>query len=311
VSIRVLSFSRYLHVGCAAAKILASVQDRLYSTAQVTYEQDTPQLVYSNSDPIPERDIRIRKSCHSDLEEVSNLLALASVPCYDNKVKNWNVAIEFKREKSIFYKQILQRFKAIEEGIHAHSEIFSDQESGRVTRFSDDYRTRLWRKEKFRRCLERAATVSSERSYWNTHDFSIVPKNTYALQHVMMTAEDMNEKNVVGFCELAPLQIPFNTNVGHSNKVVQYPPVIANLVVARSHRRMGIATSMVNTAQRYVSAKWDIPTSCDEFTIQSRVLGLFVNHKNKAAVSLYRKNGFSLENAVKINHDLVYFQKEL
>lgn len=113
---------------------------------------------------------------------------------------------------------------------------------------------------------------------------------------------------VVGFCEVAMLSNPMygiNQTIHHSSihlnaqgvisipdrnrqcsdgtpHMNYYSPAIANLAVDLTMRRQGIATKLLQRAERYVSVYWTNTTT----------IGLYVASSNVPAIRLYEKFGF-------------------
>lgn len=137
----------------------------------------------------------------------------------------------------------------------------------------------LWSSERFRDCVEIAAKLSEEPHKWKSHNFSCAPKSTECLQHKMLTAEDRNSGAILGFCEIAMLVDPSVEEQEHLE--AQVHPTIVNLVVSPKHRRCGVASRIIRSAENYVYREWGAGN-----------LNLFVDEDNEAAISLYRRLGF-------------------
>lgn len=149
----------------------------------------------------------------------------------------------------------------------------------------------LWSNERFRRTMERAAKLSNEPHRWNDHNFACAPKTMECLQHKMLTAEDAQTGELLGFCEIAMLLHPSSQTSSSSSSTttatagddhnIVLRPTIVNLVVSEKHRRRGIASRILRSAKNYAGQVWE----ADE-------LNLYVEETNTAAISLYRRLGF-------------------
>lgn len=70
-------------------------------------------------------------------------------------------------------------------------------------------------------------------------------------------------------------------------------PFLANLAVAKAHRRQGIATTLVQVALKQ-SRKWRLPSVFEGNNDESRYIFLGVSHDNDSAISLYERLNFTL-----------------
>ena len=120
---------------------------------------------------------------------------------------------------------------------------------------------------------------------------------------------------VVGFCEVAMLSNPsYSLNrtvtddcnspikndcvisiqdrtqqsMDGTPQINYYSPAIANLAVDHTMRRQGIATKLLNRAERYVSRYWTNTTT----------IGLYVSTSNVPAIRLYEKCGYQKQMTV-------------
>jgi ribosomal protein S18 acetylase RimI-like enzyme len=180
------------------------------------------------------------------------------------------------RNKSAFYNLLSSRYEVMREGERAAKRVPLDDA------INDADRMRLlWAHDSFRQKLEKAATMAKEPHVWKSKDnFSVCPQDASSvLQHAMITAQDVTTGNVVGFCEVAMLALPSDQQ--DECATVACAPTIANLATSQKHRRQGIASSLVKSAQQYVQRKWD-----------REDLSLYVESANKGAIALYSKHGF-------------------
>jgi len=250
--------------------------------------------------------IIVRKTDESDLSEISNLLAYESVVGTD--ASNWTAKIKKLKARSSYNTQILHRLQAAETA----AKVLSYPEHCEFLDTADERDTcrLLWSKDIFRTKLEKAARTASSYegtdTLWDNHDFNLQPSDPMMMNHVMMTAVDIDyfggERNcydgcIVGFCEVAMLAIP-----SADGKERGYAPCIANLVVSPDHRRRGIAARMIQNAERFVRLHWAETLSSsfrdDELEEDAlrgeRILGLYVDETNKAAISLYLRQNFKI-----------------
>jgi ribosomal protein S18 acetylase RimI-like enzyme len=124
----------------------------------------------------------------------------------------------------------------------------------------------------------------------------------------MDEVDETSLRKVVGFCEVAMLLNPIYTLnqtiddcnclsktdcvISIPNRVQQrmdntpqinyYSPAIANLAVDNTMRRQGIATKLLQRAERYISRYWTNTTT----------IGLYVSASNIPAIRLYEKCGY-------------------
>jgi GNAT superfamily N-acetyltransferase len=137
-----------------------------------------------------------------------------------------------------------------------------------------------------------------------------------------------NAETVVGFCEIAMLEYPAiqgdnewdvphwmivvdrraednslssrnhqfandSSSSSPASSTVCFAPAIANLAVAPTVRRRGIASQLLRSAERYVATYWH--SHNDDSSSSSTMplaLGLYVEQDNVAALSLYRACGY-------------------
>lgn len=261
---------------------MVSINDmRSYTTnKQFTLNQKT-EPVKENSALLqnaPSQDnLRMTKSKKEDMGRISTLLSEASI-VDTNIISQWKSRMERLRQKDNLQKQLQQRHKAISLGetLMTHTKSHDSKVLNSI----------LWAKIDFRTTVEAAANMSAESNIWKSQDFESKLKDSSYLQHVMITVKDQTSTDVIGFCEVAMLAAPpFPSSDLHEAQ--RFVPTIANLVVSPSHRRRGVASRMVQSAVRYVKSYWSSDVNRGASTI-----GLYVDERNHAAQSLYRKEGF-------------------
>lgn len=247
----------------------------------------------------------LKKTKVSDLESVSSILAHESSNLSNNGGSlSFNDSIKQLRARSSFLNQLTKRLKATEEAYRVLAEIDLKDEPYRsgssvnkILPTTINICKILWKDKQFRGKLERAVHAISliERTGWEGHNFSQLP-DLPLLNHVMISAQDITNSNIVGFFEIAMLPV-FLTKDGSDGKVEELTPCIMNLVVSPEHRRKGIASRMVRCAIRYTETHW---TDND--------LGLFVYKENKGAIALYEKEGFEVQGSSHEHPDKLYLK---
>ena len=229
---------------------------------------------------------RIRSTKESDIHQgVSDIWAntiVEGLPQRGLPQRGLGDSFTYFRRRIFFLKskecveQLLQtRLKAIRVGTKTIEEcaLYYDEDD-----LSESEKLRyLWSNDRFRNCFEKAARISKEPHQWKSYNFACAPERSDCLQHKMLTAEDRYTGELLGFCEIAMLVDPTEQH----DETVHVRPSIVNLIVSPKHRRRGVATRILRSAENYVSREWD----ADE-------LNLFVDQDNDAAVSLYQGLGF-------------------
>lgn len=237
---------------------------------------------------------RLRRTSQSDLDAICHMLATESVDS--------NHFMQRLRAKSSFHEQLSHRLQAIDVGRRTYSNF---------KQLHDDYSVNdLLSVNEFKTIISRAVSSASEPNAWQIHQFDTTTNDSNLLHHVMVTMEDPTSGDVVGFCEIGfleqmqltsvermhvsddPSEIPpmpeieDAVNVSCDNAPL-YAPAILNLVVSSSHRRLGLASRLVNFAHKYSRTQL-----CQN---DSNVkLGLYVHPDNHSAVNLYKRKGFEV-----------------
>ena len=238
---------------------------------------------------------RLRRTSRADLDAICNMLATESVES--------NHFMQRLRAKSSFHEQLSHRLQAIDVGRRTYSSI---------KQLHDNYSVNdlLSVNGEFKTIIMRAVTSASESNAWQMHQFDPTTNDSSLLHHVMVTMEDPTSGDVVGFCEIGYLeQMQQNSekcmNVsGDSLEIPPMPeiedaknlscdnaptfaPTILNLVVSPLHRRLGLASRLVNFAHKYSRTQ----LCPNESTVR---LGLYVHPDNHSAVNLYKRKGFEV-----------------
>jgi ribosomal protein S18 acetylase RimI-like enzyme len=220
--------------------------------------------------------IRIRSTSEEDIDQVASLLSAALVDPPKNNEFNWKSSMELLKTKVGVESLIRSRVQAMREGQRFSALISPDWTA------SDRLRL-LWSHDAFRNKVEKAAKESTEPHIWGGHNFALVPNDPCWLQHKMLTAQDAISGDILGFCEVAMLSVPSDDG----ECLINCAPTIVNLVTSSQHRRRGIGSRLLNSAERFVRDKW----SSDE-------LNLYVDQGNKAAISVYSNMGFEKVQAI-------------
>lgn len=279
------------------------------------------------------RQFRVRRTRTADLDVISTMLAMEAVPSRE-ETWNWNNDMERLRAKSQFRQQLGHRLAAIEEGRETAIRLCDvlDSELEVV-----DTCGLLWQNDNLRSKIRAAVVHSQEENAWLFHNFDETPSSDM-LNHAMIAVEEVSSGGVVGFCEVAWLPSP--TSLVHSADYDIDPvlrnnyyvhrrihvsggslktqaalssnckiptaqnyscaPAIVNLVTSPSHRRMGIASRLINFASKYTKLQW----RCSD-NGRSTSLGLYVHPQNEAALKLYSLKGFSVLTS-KVENGLLY-----
>ncbi|KAL7527114.1 hypothetical protein ACHAWF_002045 [Thalassiosira exigua] len=94
-----------------------------------------------------------------------------------------------------------------------------------------------------------------------------------------------------------------------SSEATEYAPAVANLVASSSHRRMGVATRVLDVASRYARTQWRDDDGARGMGAASTRLGLYVRKENASARRLYRKRGFEVV-ATDVGDGLLYMAEK-
>lgn len=251
-------------------------------------------LISQQINPSRVKRFRLRRTSRSDLDAICNMLATESVGS--------NHFMQRLRAKSSFHEQLSHRLQAIDIGRRTYSNF---------KQLHDDYSVNdlLSVNGEFKTIIMRAVRSASEPNAWEMHQFDPTTNDSNLLHHVMVTMEDPSSGDVVGFCEIGYLEqmqltseermqvsddslgIPRMPEIEEVNFTCDnapiYAPAILNLVVSPSHRRLGIASRLVNFAHKYSQTQL-----CQ---IDSNFkLGLYVHPDNHSAVNLYKRKGFEV-----------------
>lgn len=254
----------------------------------------------------------LRKTTKDDVQQISSLLASASVGDYGQSGPlNWNSKMQKLRAESMYIKQLSQRIDVLEAGkiaarnardALAEAGILSGVEpdieaspiSSSINNHPDGVRL-IWSDDAFRHKLQRAVTnIEAERHLWHGHNFACAPEDGSLLQHLMLTVIDKSTGEVAGFCEVAMLPLPDDSDA-------PYAPMIANLVTSPEYRRKGIASRLLKTSNRYVRSCWG----------SHEQIGLYVEKSNSSAKALYSREGFVEGGVCSDMPSRLYLQKSL
>jgi GNAT superfamily N-acetyltransferase len=155
---------------------------------------------------------RIRRARVDDLDAISTMLAMESVP--SESTPNWNDGMRRLRAKSEVTRQLFHRLAALEAGRDTASRLreqyaLHPDYGDYLCSLSVDYDAchQLWRNGNFRSKVQTAVAHSQEKNAWKFHNFDLAP-SIELLNHVMMSVVDLTSGVVVGFCEVALLPCP-------------------------------------------------------------------------------------------------------
>ena len=155
---------------------------------------------------------RIRRARVADLDAISTMLAIESVP--SKQTRNWNDGMKRLRIKSVLTRQLYHRLAALDAGRDTASRLkeqytLPPDDGDYLCSLSDDYDAchQLWKNGNFRSKVQTAVAHSQENNAWEVHNFDLAP-SIDLLNHVMMSVVDLSSGEVVGFCEVALLPCP-------------------------------------------------------------------------------------------------------
>ena len=313
----------FLTSACCALSLLSLCKD---ADAIVISDSRSSQTISPSSSIARERSssnnamkrFRLRRTSNSDLDAICTMLAYESVGS--------NHFMHRLRAKSSFYEQLHHRLHAIDEGRRTLRSLQHDVVDSKEEEEEDDdecmifdnsnnnhMRNLLSVNDEFKAIIQKAVSFASEPNAWEECNLDL----TTTLHHVMVTIEEPISKSIVGFCEIGyvkaeggrvsvsdssldvPTPLPDINNEemilkkSCKNTRINYAPTILNLVVSPSYRRLGLASRLVNFAQKYTRAK-----------LRRQDLGLYVHPENHSAVNLYTSKGFEV--VTTCNEGLLY-----
>ena len=234
---------------------------------------------------------RLRRTNSSDLDAICNMLAAESADS--------NHFMHRLRVKAAFHEQLSNRLQAIDVGRSTYCE-FKQLQRDCSTLAKYNVNDLLLVNSDFKTIIKKAVSTASESNAWEEYIFDPITNDSSLLHHVMVSIEDCTG-TVVGFCEIGYLQqmqeasdeermiisedsLEISPAI-ESEEMANYAPTILNLIVSPSHRRLGLASRLVNFAQKYTKSQLG--------QYDSNVkLGLYVHPDNHSAVNLYSRKGF-------------------
>lgn len=188
--------------------------------------------------------LRIRTTRMSDISDVSDILATSLLDplCEFDRGLNFKFKMELLKTKAAVEKMVTSRVNAIGTGLSIDKNCPLQLSATDKLRF-------LWSNDGFRNKMEKAVGVSTEPYIWNYHNFACAPENPCWLQHKMFTAENSDNGEIVGFCEIAMLSQPIERAGGDEEQCsVEVSPTIINLAISPNHRRRGIASRLMKVS---------------------------------------------------------------
>jgi len=227
--------------------------------------------------------IRIRKTIEPDIPYAASYLADSKASDRTREAPSWSfrTKLEALQTKHDLEKLLRSRYLAIDETRSAWEKamnIIDTQLDEDVDMEQDELFLKvLWLSDNSRvkTLISKAARESRENNLWREHNFAITPRQRSWLNHLQVTAVDDNSGEVVGFCEIAMLSVPNQTDSA------EFAPTVTNLAVAPQFRRLGIATRLLRASKLYVVRQWN-----------AKSLALYVEVKNLGALKLYQNTGF-------------------
>lgn len=307
----------FLILACCALSLLSLCKDAdaiVISNSRSQMISPSSTIARESSSNSAMKRFRLRRTSNSDLDAICTMLACESVGS--------NHFMHRLRAKSSFYEQLHHRLHAIDEGRRTlrslqHDAVDSEEEEDRddeciiVDNSNNNHmRNLLSVNGEFKTIIQKAVSFASEPNAWEecNLDFTTTTESQHSLlHHVMITIEEPISKSIVGFCEIgyvkaeggrvsvsdSSLDVPTALSdidneemilkKSCNNTLINYAPTILNLVVSPSHRRLGLASRLVNFAQKYTRAK-----------LRRQDLGLYVHPENHSAVNLYTSKGFEV-----------------
>jgi len=285
----------FLHDAAAAMVIGESLSQMIPSKLISSRRPDCPNPNFAV------KRFRLRRTSSSDLDAICTMLAKESVQS--------NHFLHLIRAKSSFNEQLSRRLQAIDVGRRIYSNLKQQEDECSLL---DNYNMNnlLSVNWEFKTMIKKAVDAATEPNAWEVYHFNPTTEDSSLLHHVMITMEDRTSGDVVGFCEIGFLQQMQSTseermNVSH-NSLEMHPipeignavkfscgdtpnfaPAMLNLVVSASHRRLGLASRLVNFAKKYTRTQL-----CQQDSYAK--LGLYVHPDNHSAVNLYTRKGFEV-----------------
>lgn len=128
-----------------------------------------------------------------------------------------------------------------------------------------------------RRQLEQSQTAEFTKRYGGR------PKRGATPTVELLLLRDKRNEEIIACAGVEVDRIPKDGSFGRRSMSSddEYAPLMSNLAVSRKYRRRGVAEQMVAEVERMVRKEWGY-TSCY----------LYVEERNRAAVSLYQKLGY-------------------
>lgn len=244
-------------------------------------------------------DLRIRSTNEDDIREIATMLTYALLEDDDKGAANNKqqlfspLNLNFRRTRIGVTSLLQSRMNSIKIG----RKVLLDAKGTFENLTEADQLRLLWSNDAFRNNVEKAASLSNEPHIWSEHNFMCAPQSLDWLFHKMVTTENALTGEIIGYCEIAMLSQPSSGNSASSKSTMadasfldeecslveqEGVPTIVNLVISTDYRRRGVASTIVNSAMRYVHKA---SSSGDE-------MALYVEEGNYRAIKMYERLGF-------------------
>jgi ribosomal protein S18 acetylase RimI-like enzyme len=283
--------TRFLNYPWASRLVLLAFASMSQPNATTAFFLNPPKATNIKPASVDSSRLRIRTAREEDLAKAAVFLSTASTPDRGG----W-FSLSYKLDQMFAQSDIEELLKGRCRAIEAGKSSFSRAREQLIQRIaatdvdgnqvdsmddvSDQLLLQYWWNHgstgTLKTLIQKAAACTGENNVWCNHNFALTPWCKTWFQHIQMAAEDPVTGEIIGFCEIALLENPLA-----SNDDPVFALAISNLATSPAWRRRGVATRLLQSAQRYARRQW-----------QADSLGLYVDQENEAAVKLYEKMGY-------------------